>query len=186
MESRTTSGKLLLIPWSLSTGYRATHVCRQPVAQAVVPVLLLAAGVANLTFSILANLQFGEDLEQSSLSEHGEDGVLRVVGVRCIVLSSSDDKLERARKLGASDLINYRNTPDWHLAVQEITQGEGATFWRLAARTQTIHAMHRSQRHHCADRRTHALQAFERMAEQSHFGKLVLNVAGARPPATFA
>jgi NADPH:quinone reductase-like Zn-dependent oxidoreductase len=33
----------------------------------------------------------------------------------------------RARKLGASDLINYRDTPDWHLAVQEITQGEGAT-----------------------------------------------------------
>jgi NADPH:quinone reductase-like Zn-dependent oxidoreductase len=48
-------------------------------------------------------------------------------GVRCIVLSSSDDKLERARKLGASDLINYRDTPDWHLAVQEITHGEGAT-----------------------------------------------------------
>jgi NADPH:quinone reductase-like Zn-dependent oxidoreductase len=48
-------------------------------------------------------------------------------GVRCIVLSSSDDKLERARKLGASDLINYRDTPDWHLAVQEMTQGEGAT-----------------------------------------------------------
>jgi NADPH:quinone reductase-like Zn-dependent oxidoreductase len=48
-------------------------------------------------------------------------------GIRCIVLSSSDDKLERARKLGASDLINYRNNPDWHLAVQEITQGAGAT-----------------------------------------------------------
>jgi NADPH:quinone reductase-like Zn-dependent oxidoreductase len=48
-------------------------------------------------------------------------------GVRCIVLSSSDDKLERARKLGASDLINYRDMPDWHLVVQEITQGEGAT-----------------------------------------------------------
>jgi len=30
-------------------------------------------------FRILANLQFAEDLEQSSLSEHGEDGVLRVV-----------------------------------------------------------------------------------------------------------
>jgi NADPH:quinone reductase-like Zn-dependent oxidoreductase len=48
-------------------------------------------------------------------------------GVRCIVLSSSDHKLERARKLGASDLINYRDTPDWHLAVREMTQGEGAT-----------------------------------------------------------
>ncbi len=48
-------------------------------------------------------------------------------GVRCIVLSSSDDKLERARRLGASDLINYHRTPDWHLAVQEMTRGEGAT-----------------------------------------------------------
>jgi NADPH:quinone reductase-like Zn-dependent oxidoreductase len=48
-------------------------------------------------------------------------------GVRCIVLSSSDEKLERAGQLGASDLINYRQTPDWHLAVREITQGEGAT-----------------------------------------------------------
>jgi NADPH:quinone reductase-like Zn-dependent oxidoreductase len=57
-------------------------------------------------------------------------------GVRCIVLSSSDDKLKRARKLGASDLINYRDTPDWHLAVQEITQGEALhTSWSLAART---------------------------------------------------
>jgi hypothetical protein len=36
-------------------------------------------GVAKLTFRILAYLQFGEGLEQSSLSEHGEDGVLRVV-----------------------------------------------------------------------------------------------------------
>jgi hypothetical protein len=53
---------------------------RQPVApSAVVPILLPAVGVANLMFRILANLQFGEDLEQSSLSEHGEDGVLRVV-----------------------------------------------------------------------------------------------------------
>ena len=30
-------------------------------------------------FRILANLEFGEGLEQSSLSEHGEDGLLRVV-----------------------------------------------------------------------------------------------------------
>jgi NADPH:quinone reductase-like Zn-dependent oxidoreductase len=57
------------------------------------------------------------------------------VGVRCIVLSSSDDKLERACKLDASDLINYRETPDWHLAVQEITQKARRTFWRSAART---------------------------------------------------
>jgi hypothetical protein len=36
----------------------------RPIAPgAVVPVLLPAVGVAKLTFRILANLQFGEDLE---------------------------------------------------------------------------------------------------------------------------
>ena len=53
---------------------------RQPVAPgAAIPILLSAVGVANLMFRILANLEFGEGLEQSSLSEHGEDGLLRVV-----------------------------------------------------------------------------------------------------------
>jgi hypothetical protein len=46
---------------------------------AAVPVLLPSVGGANLTLRILANLQFGEDFEQSTLSEHREDGVLRVV-----------------------------------------------------------------------------------------------------------
>jgi NADPH:quinone reductase-like Zn-dependent oxidoreductase len=151
-------------------------------------------------------------------------------GVRCIVLSSSDDKLERARKVGASDLINYRNTPDWHLAVQEITQGEGAThilevggqdtyarslqclaangtiaqigvltgfdlrpLSRLNANIVGIQTGSRDhfedmnrfiERHRITpvvDRQfafNEALQAFAHMAEQRHFGKLVINVAG--------
>jgi NADPH:quinone reductase-like Zn-dependent oxidoreductase len=155
-------------------------------------------------------------------------------GVRCIVLSSSDDKLERARKLGASDLINYRDTPDWHLAVQEMTQGEGAThilevggektyersmqclapngaiaqigvltgfdlrpnllpLSRLNANILGIQTgsreyfedMNRFIEEHgitpVVDREftfDEALQAFAHMAEQRHFGKVVINVAG--------
>jgi NADPH:quinone reductase-like Zn-dependent oxidoreductase len=157
----------------------------------------------------------------------------RAAGVRCIVLSSSDDKLERARKVGASDLINYRDTPDWHLAVQEITQGEGAThilevggqdtyerslqclapngtiaqigvltgfdlrpnllpLSRLNANIVGIQTgsreyfedMNRFIEEHkitpVVDREftfDEALQAFAHMAEQRHFGKLVINVA---------
>jgi NADPH:quinone reductase-like Zn-dependent oxidoreductase len=155
-------------------------------------------------------------------------------GVRCIVLSSSDDKLERARQYGASDLINYRNTPDWHLAVQEITRGEGAThilevggqdtyersmqciapngtiaqigvltgfdlrpnllpLSRLNANIAGIQAgsreyfedMNRFIEGHritpVVDREftfAEALQAFAHMAEQRHFGKLAIKVAG--------
>jgi NADPH:quinone reductase-like Zn-dependent oxidoreductase len=47
-------------------------------------------------------------------------------GARAIITSSSDDKLERARKLGASDTINYAKTPKWAPVLHEITGGRGA------------------------------------------------------------
>jgi NADPH:quinone reductase-like Zn-dependent oxidoreductase len=47
-------------------------------------------------------------------------------GARCIITSSSDDKLEIARELGADDVINYRNRPEWDKAVLELTGGRGA------------------------------------------------------------
>jgi NADPH:quinone reductase-like Zn-dependent oxidoreductase len=50
----------------------------------------------------------------------------RMHGARVIVTSSSDKKLERLRELGADGLINYRNTPDWHLEVRKMTGGRGA------------------------------------------------------------
>ncbi|MBI4469932.1 MAG: NAD(P)-dependent alcohol dehydrogenase [Acidobacteria bacterium] len=48
-----------------------------------------------------------------------------IMGARVIVTSSSDEKLERALKLGASDGINYRTTPDWDKRVRELTGGIG-------------------------------------------------------------
>jgi NADPH:quinone reductase-like Zn-dependent oxidoreductase len=47
-------------------------------------------------------------------------------GARVILTSSSDQKLEVARKLGADELINYRARPDWEKAVLELTAGRGA------------------------------------------------------------
>ena len=46
-------------------------------------------------------------------------------GARVIITSSSDAKLERARALGADDLINYSNTPDWEKEVMKLTDGHG-------------------------------------------------------------
>ena len=39
--------------------------------------------------------------------------------------SSSDEKLEIARKLGATHLVNYSKTPDWAAKVLEVTDGKG-------------------------------------------------------------
>ncbi|TGQ67644.1 NAD(P)-dependent alcohol dehydrogenase [Mesorhizobium sp. M00.F.Ca.ET.186.01.1.1] len=47
-------------------------------------------------------------------------------GARVIVTSSSDDKLTRAKGLGAHDGINYRSDPDWASAVLALTGGRGA------------------------------------------------------------
>ncbi len=47
-------------------------------------------------------------------------------GARVIVTSSSDDKLARARALGARDGINYKAQPEWAKSVLQLTQGHGA------------------------------------------------------------
>lgn len=49
----------------------------------------------------------------------------RMHGAQVIATSSSNDKLGRAKALGASDGINYRETPDWDKAVRSLTGGEG-------------------------------------------------------------
>lgn len=49
----------------------------------------------------------------------------RLAGARVIITSSSDEKLERARALGASEVINYRTTPEWDKRARELTGGVG-------------------------------------------------------------
>jgi NADPH:quinone reductase-like Zn-dependent oxidoreductase len=49
----------------------------------------------------------------------------KLAGARVIVTSSSDEKLARAKALGADDLINYRSRPDWAKAARELTGGRG-------------------------------------------------------------
>jgi NADPH:quinone reductase-like Zn-dependent oxidoreductase len=48
-----------------------------------------------------------------------------LAGVRVLITSSNDGKLERARQLGAADGINYKTTPDWDKRVRELTGGVG-------------------------------------------------------------
>ena len=50
----------------------------------------------------------------------------KIAGARVIITSSSDDKLDRARALGADHVINYRAHPEWHDEVLRLTDGVGA------------------------------------------------------------
>ena len=49
-------------------------------------------------------------------------------GLETIVTSSSDEKLERARRLGARHTINYRAYPQWSAEVRRLTRGRGVDF----------------------------------------------------------
>ena len=46
-------------------------------------------------------------------------------GAQVIITSSSDEKLKRARELGADKTINYKNTPNWDKEVMSLTNKVG-------------------------------------------------------------
>lgn len=75
-------------------------------------------------------------------------------GARVVMTSSSDDKLQRLADLGASGLINYRETPAWHEEVMRITAGHGVdhVLSRWAGQLRPVVAMPASQRADQRDR----------------------------------
>ena len=105
---------LIRIPAALSYEEAATLPCAAVTAwHALVDIGKIKAGDTVLTLgtggvSIFA-LQFA-----------------KLHGARVIATSSSDEKLARARALGADETINYRNTPDWDKEVLRLTDGAGA------------------------------------------------------------
>ena len=49
----------------------------------------------------------------------------KMLGAEVLATSSSDEKLEKVKELGANHLINYRQTPDWDKAVLDLTNKIG-------------------------------------------------------------
>jgi len=49
----------------------------------------------------------------------------KLLGAHVTIISSSDEKIARAKQLGADAAINYRTTPEWARATREITGGRG-------------------------------------------------------------
>lgn len=52
--------------------------------------------------------------------------IAKAAGARVIITSSSDEKLQRARELGADETVNYVTTPDWDAEVWRLTGKQGA------------------------------------------------------------
>jgi NADPH:quinone reductase-like Zn-dependent oxidoreductase len=80
-----------------------------------------------------STLQEGEVKTGDTVLVQGTGGVAlfalqfaKLAGARVILLSSSDDKLARAKQLGADVGINYRTVPAWETAVKDATGGRGA------------------------------------------------------------
>ncbi len=59
-------------------------------------------------------------------------------GGQVFITSSSDEKLERCKAMGASATINYRSTPAWDKAVKTLTEKRGVEHVLDVAGTQTL------------------------------------------------
>ena len=112
-QANVPAGSVVKIPDHLSFAEAATLPCAALTAwRALVDVGRLKAGDTVLLLgtggvSIFA-LQFAT-----------------LMGARAIITSSSDEKLARAKALGAWQTVNYRATPDWENPVLEMTGGRG-------------------------------------------------------------
>ncbi len=49
----------------------------------------------------------------------------KAAGARVIATSSTDEKLEKLRRLGADAVINYKAVPDWGQKAKDLTDGRG-------------------------------------------------------------
>ncbi|MBC3541001.1 NAD(P)-dependent alcohol dehydrogenase [Rufibacter sediminis] len=54
--------------------------------------------------------------------------IAKLFGAKVIITSSSNEKLEEAKALGADYLINYKETPDWGKKALELTNGAGVDY----------------------------------------------------------
>lgn len=113
------------------------YICLEERGVSKVPSHLSDADVATLPCAALTawNTLFcaGQLKAGDTVVVQGTGGVsmfalqfARMAGARVIATSSSDAKLEQARQLGATDLINYKSTPKWGAEVQKLTDGKGA------------------------------------------------------------
>jgi NADPH:quinone reductase-like Zn-dependent oxidoreductase len=88
----------------------------------------LAGHTAWHCLMVRAQIQPWDDvLIQAAGSGVGSAGlqIAKHIGARVIATAGSDWKLEKAKSLGADEVINYTNTPKFSQRVKELTGGQG-------------------------------------------------------------
>jgi len=77
-------------------------------------------------------VKFGRTKPGSVVLTQGTGGVslfalqfAKLAGARVIATSSSEEKIEKLRKLGADATINYRTKPEWGKQARALTTGRG-------------------------------------------------------------
>ena len=117
-------------------GMAATHVVRPAVAFTLAPEGWSHAEAATITTAGLtawrALVVDGGLKAGSTVLTMGTGGVsiaalqlAKTMGARVIATSSSDEKLQRLRELGADHAINYRQCENWGKEVEKLTSGRG-------------------------------------------------------------
>lgn len=137
LDGELTPEKYILpLGWAAADGVLAEYVAFDQNSVVKIPNNLTPTEAATLPVAALtawhavsrrSRIQKGE-----SVLIQGTGGVslfatqfVHALGGYPIITSSSDQKLERAKKLGASATINYKKFPDWDRHVLELTRGKG-------------------------------------------------------------
>ncbi|EDM71432.1 oxidoreductase, zinc-binding dehydrogenase family protein [Roseobacter sp. AzwK-3b] len=117
-------------------GVMADLVCLSQEGVVKVPDYLTDAEAATLPCAALtawsAIVTHGQTRAGDQILVQGTGGVAlfalafaKMHGAHVTVISSSDDKLEHVRTMGADETINYRETEDWARASRAITSDRG-------------------------------------------------------------
>ncbi|MEQ8859062.1 MAG: NAD(P)-dependent alcohol dehydrogenase [Pseudomonadales bacterium] len=129
-------GKLIGVPGDHADGFAAQTVTRPASAFTRAPRGYGAAQSATLTCAALTawrGLMVEARIKPGDVVlTQGTGGVsifalqfAKAAGCRVISTSSSDDKLDKLKALGADELINYKQTPDWSGRALQFTDGRG-------------------------------------------------------------
>jgi len=136
LEGAPTPEKTAVAPGGNADGVLATHAFFDEQAAVRIPAHLDFNEAATLTCAgvtawnslfVEAKVQAGDTvllLGTGGVSIWGLQ-LAKAAGLRTIITSSSDAKLERARALGASETINYKKFPEWDKEVLKLTAGLG-------------------------------------------------------------
>lgn len=104
-----------VLPWP--AGYDAARAATLPIAALTAWSALVTVGAVQPEQTVLTLGTGGVSIFALQLA--------KAMGACVIITSSSNEKLARAKELGADHTINYAITPEWERSVVEFTGGQG-------------------------------------------------------------